>query len=127
VRRLRFWAVVGSLLIATVQTLLALALLVYMLYFSTAGLNLFLFLIELACVVLGVLLAVNLVRVSASAYARPGFGFEARLRDDSPERPVPVLQHVDGEQQVRDGVGDDARAKALRVHQQRPDHQRPHD
>ena len=127
VRRLRFWAVVGALILASIQTVAALGLLVYMLYFSTSGLNGFLFLAELACFALGLLLAFNLQRVIASACARPGFGFDAQLRSGSPERPIPVLQHVDGEQQVGDGVGDDARAEALRVHQQRPDHQRPHD
>ena len=45
----------------------------------------------------------------------------------SPERPVAVPQHVDGQEQVRDSVGDDARAQALRVDQQQPDHQRPDD
>ena len=57
-------------------------------------------------------------------------GFEVPLAARtaaSPERPVPVLQHVRGQQQVGDGVGDHARAQALRVDQQRADHQRPHD
>jgi len=45
----------------------------------------------------------------------------------SPERPIPVTQDVNREEQVRDGVRDDARAEALRVDEQRPDHQRPHD
>jgi hypothetical protein len=80
VRRLRFWAVAGALALSSIQSLLALALLIYMLYFSTSGLNPFLFIVELTCLVLGALLTANLLRVSAFAYARPGFGFDPQLR-----------------------------------------------
>jgi hypothetical protein len=90
VRRLRFWAVAGALALSSIQSLLALGLLTYMLYFSTGGLNPFLFVVEFTCLVLGALLTANLVRVSAYAYARPGFGFEPQLRATASGTPIPT-------------------------------------
>jgi len=56
-----------------------------------------------------------------------GFDVSVVPPPTSPERPIPVTQDVNRQEQVRDRVGDDARAQALRVDEQRPDHQRPHD
>jgi hypothetical protein len=57
----------------------------------------------------------------------PRFEIQVAPPPASPKRPVPVLEHVEGQQQVRDGVGDDARAQALRIDEQQSNHQRPDD
>ena len=101
VRRLRFWAVAGALALSSIQSLLALAMLIYMLYFSTSGLVPLLFVVELTCLVLGASLTVNLLRVSAHAYARPGFGFDPGFRPSQSVTPVPVLKHADAQQVPR--------------------------
>ena len=76
--------------LSSIQSLVALALLIYMLYFGTSGLNPFLFIVELTCLVLGASLTTSLVRVSAFAYARPGFGFDPQLRATASGTPIPT-------------------------------------
>jgi hypothetical protein len=107
VRRLRFWATACVLALASMQSLAALAVVVWVAYFS-ATFPVMLLLLALAWFVLGARLVLDLSRVITQLGGGRGRDHPA-FAVSSPEGPVPVLQHIHGKQQVGDGMRDDAR------------------